>query len=881
MTDILFIGIAVLGCASLLNCQGRRGWTIWAAVVVLVAAAIWGQLLAAGPIGQLAPSIVAMFVLPGFLVLELAFPGIARKLGALERGPLLFGLSMGVWTLIAAVAYRARLPSDAVIGGVLVTNIVGLLAVVRYRLGRSDSQTLLAEKQEPLRSVKFVYLICLLLTLLLVSGIVGFTTQFQRHDFDACTHLAGYRKIADSARIIGGNPFLGPGHAYAIHYVANPWYLVFGLSARLSHADVTWLYVCLAALLTPLVFLSFYSLLNTLTKSFWTAMIGTLMVIGPWVSHEALRWGPSTGTFYLQFLPYPYTYTKLIIFPILTVYCFRYVYSQRWEDWALTAILAVTAMGHHPVFLVAIPLSIGIAFVISLFFPDTLRYRAKTAALVVVIVVSAAIIAYSLVSNPLSSVPKPMSEDQLHNNWDKYVKNSWKIGTDLYAVHPRSLTDNWKAILGCAVLALFVGFQPRLSAKKKRWMPVSISASPQRAQWRMAATAAAVLVGPYLIVCNPVIVPWMYKLLKSPVPFYRMPSTVVLGLVCQFGALASILALMLSYNGLEKHWKSLKLILLFVILILGIGLPFFKPTVRSAIAGIVVNSNGNPSILDLGNDPLYTGLSQLEPGVVAIEQKKTEFATMSTPHYVVAASRVAKERRLDNERIVKFSVTPEAMKVLLSKYDCRYVVVPLYGNIVSNGQFSTRTASWDALISCTIESVPGGQNGNCLQLTRTGYDSQIVYQNITCDVGKIYEIKGYVKSGTSGDEPYAIQIFQKNASGYGEFSIDGTTNDFWVEYSMVFKANYRDLCIVLRKKSATPGTMLFDDISCHEVAPRYAAAGGVEKNRHGNTPVKDGDRNSKEFIPHNTSLQRFREHPELFDEIITLEEYAIFRVENN
>jgi len=854
---------------------------LWPALTVFAAAIIWGQLLPAGSVAQLSPAIVVMFILPGFLVLELAFPALARKIGPLERGPLLFSLSMGVWTLIAAVAYRAQLSRDLVIAGVLICTIIGILAVFITRPRYNNSKPF-PEKNDQFNYIKLLYFICLIFVLLIVSGVVGLSAEFQRYDFDSCFHLAGYNKIADNVKIAGGNAFLGPEYSYLTHYIAHPWYLVFGLSARLAHTNVTWLYVCLTVILTPLFFLSFYSLLKTLTKDNWIAIIGALLVIGPWVSKMALDWGPPMGTFYLQFLPFPFTYTQLILFPLWIAYCFRYMRSQTSENWAVVAVLAIAAMGGHPECLLVVPYSIGIVFIVSMFFLTTPRDRIKIFALVAVIVIFAAIIAY-LTLNPVGK--ELWKGIGYRNDFGNHIrtlgKDAWIISPDLYAIHPKFLITlaNLKNILGCIIITLLIGFKPKLFFEKKpeRWLPAfSISISQKVTQRHLAVAVAAVFAGPYLILYNPVVVPMIVKLLGSAIPIrYMTGSYEVFVLVCKFGAIASILVLMLRCNKLYNYRKTLKLILLIIILIGGIGLPLGRPAVSSMILSMI--NRDSVSILDLTNDPLYKGLSKLEPGVVAINMEQAEYLVMTTSHYVISSCRMIEERQLGNERIVKFSVTPKVMKDLLSKYDCRYVVVPLDDDIVSNGEFPTGTSSWDAGYGCTIASVSGGQNGNCLQLTGKKYGSQIIYQNITCDVGKSYELKGYVKSGTSGDEPFRIQIFRHNASGHGEFSIDGTTNASWVRYSLKFKANYRDLCVMLRKNSATHGTMLFDTISCHEVTPRHTSAGGDEKSGTGKTRSENGGHYSKEFTP-NPAIQRFREHPELFDEILTIEKYAIFEV---
>jgi hypothetical protein len=91
----------------------------------------------------------------------------------------------------------------------------------------------------------------------------------------------------------------------------------------------------------------------------------------------------------------------------------------------------------------------------------------------------------------------------------------------------------------------------------------------------------------------------------------------------------------------------------------------------------------HPSLLDLPNEALYHGLGQLPPGVVAVRADFAELVAALTPHVVVTVRsfRIGdyqniKEHIVDNEAIINFSVEPEAMRSLLAKHNCRYVVVP-------------------------------------------------------------------------------------------------------------------------------------------------------------------------------------------------------------
>ena len=159
--DVILIGIAVLGCIPMLSCQTKRWCILLPILTVFAAVVVWWKWMSVGPIAQLSPAIVVMFAIPGFLVLELAFPTLARRLDFLERGPLLIGFSMGIWVLIAAVAYRAQLSSDLVIAGVMIINTIGLLSVFgsSFHYLRTNP---LSNNNYKFDSVRLLYLICLI-----------------------------------------------------------------------------------------------------------------------------------------------------------------------------------------------------------------------------------------------------------------------------------------------------------------------------------------------------------------------------------------------------------------------------------------------------------------------------------------------------------------------------------------------------------------------------------------------------------------------------------------------------------------------------------------------------------------------------------------------
>jgi hypothetical protein len=114
-----------------------------------------------------------------------------------------------------------------------------------------------------------------------------------------------------------------------------------------------------------------------------------------------------------------------------------------------------------------------------------------------------------------------------------------------------------------------------------------------------------------------------------------------------------------------------------------------------------------------------------------------------------------------------------------------------------------------------LESVAGGQVGNCLQITRTGGNSQFAAQTITGQliIGQAYTLSAYVKSGSSGNETYEINVYNEPGTGAAIASVTGTSSASWVKASVSFVATESGCQVALKKISATSGTMLFDEAS--------------------------------------------------------------------
>lgn len=134
--------------------------------------------------------------------------------------------------------------------------------------------------------------------------------------------------------------------------------------------------------------------------------------------------------------------------------------------------------------------------------------------------------------------------------------------------------------------------------------------------------------------------------------------------------------------------------------------------------------------------------------------------------------------------------------------------------LVTNGDFDVNTNGWTTGNWCTLTSVAGGVGGgNCCQIDWLGDNYVQGRQQINgLTVGQLYTFSGYVKSGTSGNEWFRLNVgVIPGASNYAR--IEDQTTGAWVQWSIDFVAQDTTVHVSFEKMSSIPGNMLFDKIS--------------------------------------------------------------------
>ena len=634
-----------------------------------VALAVWSGVSLFIPVFQLFPCILALLFTPGFIILKMVFSNYAKNIELFEAIPLCFGLSVSIWTIVAIFAYRYQMFSVLIINGAIMFDIIGLLALlVKQKVLREAATTLKKDAVdfEWTKFYKFVFAV----VVIMCSILVAYKSQFQHLDFDTWYHLANIRKIIDNGIVVGGNPFFKLGEPSSFAYASHPWYLAFALTSKMAKVSVGWSYVILSAVLIVLFFFANYTLLKIILPDKRIALFAAIAMMSIWLYTFALGWRTLNSAF-PEFIIYPHEFPRLVLFPLLFAYVFEYVRFYENELWLVISMLSIAIIGIYPLFVFWVPVFIVMPLLLSCFFCTPIE-RAKTIALAAHIILSAILILCLQISFPLTL---PYSSVTISISRAAYIWNNitplWLVNANLFSAHPSYLIDKgWQIILALFVIAAFYYYRRKSS--------LADILSKKNIDVRFIITLVAAAIGYYFILFNPFIVPFLLKLFVWPYPLYRMHEAVVVLSNCViYGALASII--FAPILGLFKENVLGKLLPITILVVCSLS-PLLSQNLKTIVGNALFN-NTSPSMLRLPNEHPYAELSKLEKGVVAVDMLMAESVTALTHHYVVAVPRDSdisstEQRAIDNSSILSYNVNFHEMKKLLSRYGCKYIVVP-------------------------------------------------------------------------------------------------------------------------------------------------------------------------------------------------------------
>lgn len=140
--------------------------------------------------------------------------------------------------------------------------------------------------------------------------------------------------------------------------------------------------------------------------------------------------------------------------------------------------------------------------------------------------------------------------------------------------------------------------------------------------------------------------------------------------------------------------------------------------------------------------------------------------------------------------------------------------------LITNGTFASNTNGWTP-VGCTLNSVAGGDAGNCLEITRTGGTTQTAYVTVfSATLGRLYRRDVKIKDGSIASQNAIVHAYRAVSPFTGLISLANLiSTSAWVlstGYGTCVETA-ADYSLYLRKNNSSEGTLLFDTASLQQV----------------------------------------------------------------
>lgn len=224
-----------------------------------------------------------------------------------------------------------------------------------------------------------------------------------------------------------------------------------------------------------------------------------------------------------------------------------------------------------------------------------------------------------------------------------------------------------------------------------------------------------------------------------------------------------------------------------------------------------INSSYMYGFSKVGTD--YPKLPEAPPdGLVAILSSLPDSERQDTLREVQASlTQAGFEVEVVTDRVIDRGGVRYAITIVKQ----RRAVLPLQGDYLRNGDFESGSAEPWGGGWAQLRVVKDGQAGMGLELVPERGASQYVMQR---DFGRLargtkYEFVVWTKSGSAGDQPFVVGIWDNAAARFIAAKY-GTTSSEWQRQEVTFTNDSDNLLSVeLMKNSPSTGTMLFDSVT--------------------------------------------------------------------
>jgi hypothetical protein len=507
-----------------------------------------------------------------------------------------------------------------------------------------------------------------LVGVLIISSLVGYSSQFEASHSDTLVHIANIRNIINSDIYKNCDALLGYGYPSVEVYGCNPLNYINSLLFKIANVDPSYAHMTLSGILVFLFITTSYTLMSNVIKNDNFAKISSLIFINVNIINSIYKWGPSSYFFDpIGHLIFPYHFASNILMIIFINFIYKIIYKPSEQcNYLFLLITFYLITRTHPLMLLWVTLYTFFVLIYNFRINILEKYKINYKLLFSLIFIISLVNYYLYIScddvYKIASSSKDAIELWTNSGNDQLIiQDHIYISSPIYYLSSRGWWDI--LILICIIL-----IKNKLNNNKKL---LQNNTSDYNLISEYIYISIVVVI--YFVIFNPVACYFLIDILNSPIPIYRAFLTFNSTLQCL--SIVIISKLLIIYS--PRHIK-ISITTIFIII-------FSIYIFNYNYIDLIFKNRGNyfSTNQSISNN-LFGDLRNLENGRVAIHSEySTPLAAFTNLDPIIAEG--FRSRSLDdyhyrltiNNNIINFKYSCENLINKSKEFQIKYIVTQI------------------------------------------------------------------------------------------------------------------------------------------------------------------------------------------------------------
>lgn len=316
---------------------------------------------------------ILVFVLlfwPGNILFRFFFLNSSEKIDCLQFIAYSFCFGVVFWSIIGFAYFYFNLKLDFIIIISLILSFFGSVLLNNFlKIKLIPEKSLFLNKR-----IFSLYFIFLYFLIVLFAFLTFFSAHYEKVEFDVFFHLAGIQKILTRETYLGSDFFLGGQATGLLPYMANGWYFILAIFSKISQVGPEKIYIVMSTIVSIVSVLVIYSLSRLILKEPKLAIISaSLYIVYITIIYTRII-KPFFEVIYTAFLAHPGEALRFTIFPVLTIFLIKYIFSGKKAYLFSSLIFTVSIATIHIQYYLYLAITLISLLLISFFIKEKKYY---------------------------------------------------------------------------------------------------------------------------------------------------------------------------------------------------------------------------------------------------------------------------------------------------------------------------------------------------------------------------------------------------------------------------------------------------------------------------------------------------------------------------